>query len=90
MRSRRVAVVGLVLLGLLVVAGLAQSVTAQDGSSVDDAVDRTERVAELESLAEQSLLQYLGGGGIGLGLGIVVGSVVMYRVQKSRIDETYE
>ncbi|WP_440989660.1 hypothetical protein [Haloarchaeobius baliensis] len=90
MRSRRVTLVGLAVAALLVVAGVGQSVAAQDTATVDDAIDRTDRVAELESLAGQSLLQYLGGGGIGLGLGIVVGSVVMYRVQKSRIDETYE
>ncbi|WP_256301400.1 hypothetical protein [Haloarchaeobius salinus] len=90
MRPPRVALVGLVVLGVLVVAGLGGSVAAQDGASVDDAVERTERIAEMESLAEQSLLQYLGGGGIGLGLGIVFGSVVVYRIQKSRIDGTYE
>lgn len=90
MRTRRIALAGLVVLGLLVVAGVGGTVAAQDGANVADAVDRTERVAELESLADRSLLQYLGGGGIGLGLGIVLGSVVVYRIQKSRIDETYE
>ncbi|MFD1645830.1 hypothetical protein [Haloarchaeobius litoreus] len=90
MRTRRIALAGLVVLGLLVVAGVGGTVAAQDGANVADVVDRTERVAELESLADRSLLQYLGGGGIGLGLGIVLGSVVVYRIQKSRIDETYE
>lgn len=90
MRSRRLALGGLVVLCLLLLAGVGGTVAAQDTASVDDAVERTERVAELEALAEQSLLQYLGGGGIGLGLGIVLGSVVVYRIQKARIDETYE
>jgi hypothetical protein len=89
-RSRRFALIGVVFVCLLTVAGIGGTAAAQDGASVADAIDRTERVAELESLAERSLLQYLGGGGIGLGLGIVLGSVVVYRIQKSRIDETYE
>lgn len=90
MRSRRFALVGLVLACLLTLTWVGGPAAAQDGTSITDAIDRTDRVAELESLAEQSVLQYLGGGGIGLGLGIVLGSVVVYRIQKSRIDETYE
>lgn len=90
MRSRRFVLAGLAVLGLLVVAGVGTSVAADDGGSVDHAVERTGDVADLESQAGRTLVQYLGGGGIGLGLGVVVGSVVVYRIQKWRIDETYE
>lgn len=90
MRSRRLVPAGLVVVGLLVVAGVGSTAAAQEPTSVDDAVDRTDDVATLESFADRTLTQYLGGAGIGLGIGLVVGSVVVYRIQKSRIAETYE
>lgn len=80
------------LAGLLVVAVVAVLVgpagAAGDGSVetlADRAEDRTEAVQQLEALADRDVHHYLGGLGIGLGAGLVVGSVAMYALQRRSI-----
>jgi hypothetical protein len=99
-RSRVVAVVVVALVAAVVAAGGSVAAAAQDdtatttsenvSASVDDAKEVNARVSALQGLVDSTAVQYLGGIGIGLGVGLCVGGVVMYELQSRRIEETFE
>lgn len=98
-RSRVLALVVVALVAAAIAAGGSVAAAAQEetgttttnvSASVDAAKDANARVSALEALADATVVQYMGGLGIGLGVGLCVGGVAMYELQSRRIEETFE
>lgn len=98
-RSRVLALVVVALVATVVAAGGSVAAAAQEetgttsenvSASVDAAKETNARASALEPLADATLVQYLGGVGIGLGVGLCIGGVAMYELQSRRIEETFE
>lgn len=100
-RSRVVVatVVVVALVAAMVAAGGSVAAAAQEDSgttsgnvsaSVDAAKETNARVSAVEALADGTVVQYLGGLGIGLGVGLCIGGVAMYELQSRRIEDTFE
>jgi ABC-type nitrate/sulfonate/bicarbonate transport system permease component len=82
----------------LVVAG-AGAVTADAQSeesttnvsaSVDAAQQQNARVSALAGHADDTIVQYLAGIGLGAGVGLCIGGIAMYKRQSRRIEDTFE
>lgn len=98
-RSRAVALVVVALAVAVVVAGGSVAAAAQEetgttttnvSASVDAAKETNARISALDALADATVVQYLGGLGIGLGVGLCIGGVAMYELQSRRIEDTFE
>lgn len=98
-RSRVAVLVVVALVAAVVAAGGSVAAAAQEetettsenvSKSVDAAKETNDSASALEQLADATLVQYLGGIGIGLGVGLCIGGVAMYELQSRRIEETFE
>lgn len=98
-RSRAVAIVVVALAAAVIAGGGSVAAAAQEetgtssenvSASVDAAKETNARVSTLEAFADATVVQYLGGIGIGLGVGLCIGGVAMYELQSRRIEDTFE